>query len=88
MLTPKTITHAQRREVLSFLADCRTEGIIPEWACLTVADARSHGVRQLRRARGLIAIAFEPMLGNYFVLTDDLRRLNVTPEDAKILDRA
>ena len=88
MTTPKTLTWQQHRAVQSFLAESREMGLLPEWACLPVAEIRAARVRQIRRARGLLAWAYEPMLGNYFVLTDDLRRLNVTPEEAKILDRS
>jgi hypothetical protein len=87
MTTPKTLSWSQLRAVQSFVADSREMGFVPEWACLPFADIRTARVRQIRKARGLLAWAYDPMLGNYFVLTDDLRRLNVTPEDARVLDR-
>ena len=86
MTTPKTMSQRQRRAVQAFAEDCPGLGIQLEWACLPTPEIWALRVRQIRKARGLLAWAYEPALGNYVVLTSDLRRLNVTGEEADAID--
>ena len=86
-MTPKTITNGQRRQILEFVRDCKTLGLSSPWACLTVSDLRGTDAKQLRRAKSYFAIAYEPILENFVILTRGLKRLNLTREELHLLEK-
>jgi hypothetical protein len=86
-MTPKTITNGQRRQILEFVRDCKTLGLSSPWACLTVSDLRGTDAKQLRRAKSYFAIAHEPMLENFVILTRGLKRVNLTPEELRQIEK-
>ena len=87
MITPTNMSTRQHRAVQSFLTDSREFEFTPEWACLPTREIRALDIRQIRKAKGLLARAYDPAMDMYYVLTRALSRVYVTPEECEALDR-
>lgn len=79
-----TNTQATLDFISHYCKDCNIE---PTWAALSVADLKPfHTVRQIRKVKNLLAVAYEPILGNYIVLRQDQSIVLLSREELRVLD--